>query len=212
MADGYGSLSRKALLAMIERQGSNEVPKVIEALWELGHEVYEDGQINTVGVRSSNDKADSFDDEMHLAWVGKDKLWHWRWYPCTTDPGLYFLQNPIKPLEGTAILCPGQYRAYTLAKHRGIYTTLCQRAGRVKVWRDRNMDSILDHYGKPESGWFGVNLHHSGDWEKTKVGRASAGCQVLQNIDNWREALQIWRESGAEVFTYTLINDRDLPS
>ena len=113
-------------------------------------------------------------------------------------------------VEGTAILVPGQYPAYKWDSHRGQYETLCQRAGTVKVWRDANKDEILDHVeGSDIEGYFGINIHHAGA-DSTNVEKWSAGCQVFKRLADWEEAVRIWKGTGAETFTYTLIDDKDL--
>ena len=87
---------------------ASQYPAVILACERLGHSIHLDGQVNIIGVRSKARVADAFDDEMHLAWV-EDGLWHHRQYPCTTDPGLEYLEGAND--RGTAILVPGQYAA-----------------------------------------------------------------------------------------------------
>jgi peptidoglycan hydrolase-like protein with peptidoglycan-binding domain len=192
---------------------SDEPPPIIGVLEEKGYEVYTDGQINTIGVRSSNTIANSFDDEMHLVWV-KNGLWQHKKYRITTDPGTYCLEHPevYGRAAGTAIMVPGSYRAYKWDMHRGKYETLCQRASPIRVWRDGNRDNILSfgHDDDPGiEGWYGVNLHHAGA-NSTRVDKWSAGCQVFARIADWEEAVKIWKASEAEVFTYTLITEDDL--
>lgn len=192
---------------------SDDEPVVIEALKKKGYKVFTDGQINTIGVRSKNPISNSFDDEMHLVWV-RNGLWQHKKYRVTTDPGQFCLENPqvYGSAAGTAILVPGQYPAYKWDLHAGKYETLCQRASKVRVWRDNNKDNILD-FGHDDDhgieGWYGVNLHHAGE-NSTRVDKWSAGCQVFARIADWQEAVDIWKASKAEVFTYTLITEADL--
>ena len=68
-------------------------------------------------------------------------------YAATTEPGTSILQRPIVK-GGTAILIPGQYRStYKIDTHGGKrkYTALCQRSGKVKMWRDDNGDRKPDY-------------------------------------------------------------------
>lgn len=199
--------SPKSLMSVLSNE---DEPGVISALRKLGHKVFEDGQCNIVGVRSSQNQANSFDDEIHLAW--KNRGWNHKVYPCTCDPGTYWLEHPMR-VEGTAILMPGQYvDTYKFDLHAGKYETLCQRGGTVKVWRDANKDETLDHVdGSEIEGWFGINIHHAGT-DSTDVGKWSAGCQVFKRLDDWEEAMGIWKSTAADTFTYTLIDDKDLDS
>jgi hypothetical protein len=195
----------KSLMAILSNE---DEPEVVSAIRRLGHKVHEDGQCNIIGVRGSGVQSNSFDDKIHLAW--KDRGWQHKVYPCTCDPGTYWLETPAR-VDGTAILCPGQYPVYKFDLHQGRYETLCQRAGKVKVWRDDNKDDVLDHDGDLQEGWFGINIHHAGA-DSSEVEKWSAGCQVFKRREDWREAMDVCKASGAEVFTYTLIDDKDLDS
>ena len=188
---------------------STRYPPIILACEKLGHPIHVDGQINIIGIRSSTREAGAFDDWMHLAWVDGG-LWHIRRYPITTDPGLPWLAAGTE--RGTAILCPGSWPVYTFDLHQGRagYRTLCQRAGTVQCFRDGDGDAILDMDPKKiTEGWFGINIHHAGE-DSSIVGRWSAGCQVFARKSDWAEAMDICEASGAEVFTYTLINEEEM--
>ena len=205
--DGIIGPNTMAALRGEPTPNTGQEPAILGVLRAKGYTVFDDGQVNIIGVRSSNAIANSFDDEMHLVW--KKGSWNHKTYPCTCDPGTYYLEHPMK-VEGTAILCPGQYPVYKFDKHRGTYVTLCQRAGPVKCWRDNTKDSILDHTGDPSISW-GINIHHAGT-DSTEVQKWSAGCQVFKRLEDWSEAVSIWKSSGADLFTYTLIDDTDLTS
>jgi hypothetical protein len=193
----------KSLMSVLSNE---DEPEAVSAIRRLGYKVYEDGQCNIIGVRSSETQANSFDDEIHLAW--KNRGWQHKSYAITCDPGTYWLENPGK-VDGTAILVPGQYDVYKFDLHAGKYETLCQRGGKVKVWRDSNKDDVLDHDGEASEGWFGINIHHAGT-DSTNVEKWSAGCQVFKRLADWEEAMGIWKSTGADSFTYTLIDDKDL--
>ena len=224
--DVDGVVGPRTLAALGKREAMNQdkpsakYPAVVLACERLGHSIHLDGQINLIGVRSSNREAGKFDDHIHLAWV-EDGLWSHRTYPATTDPGIPWLEDG--PDKGTAILCPGSWPVYKFDNHQGRvgYRTLCQRAGSVKVYRDKDGDAILDlNHDSIDEGWFGVNIHHSGgsgthpisdlDAENKSVGRYSAGCQVFARKSDWAEAMDICEASGAEVFTYTLITEEEM--
>lgn len=192
-----------ATIAALKTTSLQHDPDLIERVESLGHTVYRDGQINTIGVRTPEINAGQFDDEIHLIWKNDDE-WHHETFPATTDPGAFYLRNPLH-VDGTAILVPGQYRVYKFAKHQGKYTTLCQRGGPVRVWRDDNQDGVLDWGGEEHEGWYGINIHHGGSNNPKVVARWSAGCQVFATMSDWKKAMKIWRSSGESLFTYTLI-------
>jgi hypothetical protein len=73
--------------------------------------------------------------------------------------------DPARFQRGIASLRPGIWPVYKFDKHKGIYTALCQRAGKVTVCRDNKGD---------DSGMFGINIHRGGSY-----GTSSAGCQTI---------------------------------
>jgi len=137
-------------------------------------------------------------------------------YSITTDPGKYWLENPINP-KGTAILVPGQYLGtWKLGKHQGKYEALVQRKP-VKVWRDNNKDSVIDYpyaHAQVSEGYFGINIHRSNPYDKSYVvDRWSAGCQVFQAIDDYKEFMDLCKSSSdlyGNSFSYTLVTEEEL--
>lgn len=170
--------------------------------------------INIVGVQSSREFTDKFDDELHLVYRDDRLNWQYDVWPITTQPGLYYLKNPMNP-AGTGILVPDQYRgAYSLGLHQGKYEALCQ-VGPVRVYRDNDRDLEFDLIPETiEEGYFGVNIHRSNPYtESNLVGKWSALCQVFKRKKDFEQFMRIVRVSvsryGQRV-TYTLIERDDL--
>ncbi len=166
--------------------------------------------MNLIGVRTASRVANKFDDWMHIVFKDDSGSWIDLSFECTTDPGTYWLENPMRR-EGAAILKAGQYRStWKLDLHRGKYEALCQRGGRVKVYRDSNRDEIHDlDDNSVMDGWFGVNIHKAGS-NSTSVNKWSAGCQVIANEAEWEIFMSIVRKSAelhGETFSYTLLED-----
>lgn len=187
------------------------------ALTSQGHAFFENGDynLNIVGVRNDSGDATKFDDFINLLYK-VDGEWVCDIYPATTEPGMNILKRPINS-KGTAILVPGQYRStYKIDTHGGKrkYTALCQRSGKVRVWRDDNRDSTPDYVGPEDEGMYGINIHRQfGSDEREYTGGVSAGCQVFQSskdfyefMDTCNRAADKWGNS----FTYTLIGEQDL--
>lgn len=188
------------------------MPWVLTRLVAEGHAVFEAGSynLNIIGVRTRHNGTNKFDDELHVVYKDHRGAWVDLSFPCTTDPGLYYLQQPMN-VNGTAILKPGQYRgSHKIGLHRGRYAALVQ-ARPVSVYRDRNRDAVLDMEADTvRSGNYGINIHHAGADSKL-VDRWSAGCTVVANLQDWEIFMAIVRRSAdmyGERFTYTLI-DRD---
>ena len=76
-------------------------------------------KLNILGVRSKSAISNSFDDELHVFWRDDMGKWKHKQYAITTDPGTYWLKQPMMP-QGTAILKAGQYvNAYKIGMHQG---------------------------------------------------------------------------------------------
>ena len=173
-----------------------------------------DYNVNIIGIRNPNQIANSFDDSLICAYkvFGEWIIKEWQ---ITTDAGRYWLKNPMNS-KGTAILVPNQYRSvYKIDLHLGKYEALCQRNGKVEVWRDDNKDQILDfNDSTKEWGYFGINIHRSNPNNESKVvEKWSAGCQVFKKINDFFEFMDICNKAKniwGNSFTYTLIKEEDL--
>ena len=186
---------------------------IINALRFKTYETYiRPFELNIIGIRNESTVPNRFDDEIHIFFKNNSKLWIHYIFPATTDPGTYWLKNPMNP-QGTAILSQGQYNdAYQVGLHRGKYYALVQRKP-VTVLRDYDRNAILDFQnGKPETGMFGVNIHHASVNGTTKtVDNYSAGCQVFANINDFNLFMQLCEKHKQlydNSFTYTLIDKR----
>jgi hypothetical protein len=171
--------------------------------------------VNIIGVRSNQEKANEFDDGLLLIYRDDDKDWIVHSYQITTDVGIRYLKTPINE-DGAAILVPGQYRGvYKVAKHRGKYDALCQKNGKVKVWRDDDRDKILDMDDSTiQEGYFGINIHRAAVVGETeRVNGYSAGCQVFKSARDFNEFMALIKLSVKKYnnkFTYTLVTEDDI--
>ena len=185
-------------------------PLRLDYISKLGHSVFESGtyNLNIIGLRTRDSDSNTFNDRICVVYKD-DKGWITRTWPCTTDPGLYWRENPGN-VDGTAILVPGQYRgAYKIGRHRGQYDALVQRGGPVKVYRDGNKNEVLDMDPDTEQeGFFGINIHKAGT-NSSNVDKWSAGCQVFKSQDDFDSFMDICRKqvsvNGWKTFTYTLV-------
>jgi hypothetical protein len=83
----------------------------------------------------------------------------------------------------------------------------------VTILRDYDRNAILDFKnGTPETGMFGINIHHASVNGTTKtVDNYSAGCQVFANINEFNLFMQLCekhKQLYGNSFTYTLIDKR----
>lgn len=193
------------------RKGNNPyLDSILPSMARLKYKVYGDGRWNIVGVRSNTGMTNTFDDNLYLfRRINGNMECHK--YPITTDPGLYYLNNPMN-VKGTGIMAPGQYvDAYAFGKHKGQYEALVQ-VGPVNAYRDSNRDSSYDFLEHSiSSGLYGMNIHASSKSkmksdDTAKVDKWSAGCQVFKNYSDFLEFINLLKQSGQSKFTYTLLS------
>jgi hypothetical protein len=169
-------------------------------------------QLNIVGIRNESTNPNKFDDTLYVFWKNDKNSWEGKFYTITTDPGTYWLKNPMSNL-GTAILKDGQYLdAYKIGLHKGQYKALVQQKP-VTVIRDYDRNAVLDfNNGKEEKGNFGINIHRAGEKGNTiNVDKWSAGCQVFENAENFANFLNLAEKHNkmyGNNFTYTLVDER----
>ena len=187
-------------------------PEILDRVERLGFATFSgsDYDLNIIGERNPRGTPDKFDDWINVCYQVRG-IWNHEMFKCTTDPGLYWMNNPGR-VEGTAILKHDQQMrgAYRLAMHRGKYQALCQDRP-VTIWRDRNMDNVHDYGSNEERGFFGINIHRASlTVTNAHVGRYSAGCTVIQKSPDFERLLWLCRQQIAHHptwtnFTYTLI-------
>jgi hypothetical protein len=192
----------------------SEIKTLLGVLKSKGYRIYSKPyELNIVGRRTDNTKANSFDDFIYIFYKNNDDDWEGYKAPATTDAGTYWLENPMQS-KGTALLKAGQYTdTYKIDMHDGRYYALTQRLKPVVIKRDYDRNNVLDfNNGKEETGMFGINIHHASKVGTTKViDKYSAGCQVFSNIDDFNQFMQMaykQKDLYGNKFTYTLIDER----
>jgi hypothetical protein len=189
------------------------IPKLVKILKRLKFVVYDKPyQLNIFGIRSAHTNSNQFDDELHVCFRDIKLKWRHVHYAITTDPGTYWLLNPLQVL-GTAILKAGQYvNAYRIGLHKGQYKALVQNKP-VTVIRDYDRNAVLDFAnGREDKGMFGVNIHRANaSGTSLSVNKWSAGCQVFKNSRDFNEFMglcEIHAKRYGNAFTYSLLDLR----
>lgn len=187
------------------------IRSLIATLKSKGYQIFErPNELNIVGVRNDSTDANKFDDFIYVFWKNQDGKLVGKYYNATTDPGTYYLKNPLSKL-GAAILKEGQWlNNYSIGLHKGQYEALVQSKP-LTVIRDYDRNAILDfNNGREETGSFGINIHKAGKDSKD-VAQWSAGCQVFQKSDDFEDFMNLARKHRdlyGNKFTYTLIDER----
>lgn len=188
--------------------------KIIEAMQAKGHRVR---ALNIVGIEGLNpdftlnsDELDRFNDVIAVV---SDKGDVRLIIKATTEPGLYYTDNPMNA-AGAARMQFGQYRdAYVVGQHFNQYPALVQY-GEVDVCRDYNADGTRTG-DNIDRGYFGINIHTTAnepsDYTPEYVDRWSAGCQVVQKSDEFYKLLMpLVMSFGNDTYDYTLLDGSEI--
>jgi hypothetical protein len=185
--------------------------KLIAALIGHGYRLFtRPFEMNIVGLRSESLIPNVFNDTINVLYKDDKGNWQHRCYYATTDPGTYWLKNPLNP-QGTAILKEGQYvNSHAIGLHRQKYSALVQR-NPVTVIRDIKRDGKLNMSGKEDTGLFGINIHRAMEEGTTKtIDKYSAGCQVFANANDFAAFMGMCerhKQLYGNGFTYTLLHE-----
>lgn len=186
---------------------------VIAAYKRNNYKLFTEGDynLNLFGIRSSNMTSDKFNDLVGVLYRNRN-IWVLQKYGATTDPGLYYRENPMN-VNGTAILAPGQYPgAFKIGYHQGKYKALVQNKP-LLLYRDANRNGVLEYIGEPSWEMAGINLHRANANVTSKiVQRHSGGCVVVADPDDFNDLLLICEESKSihgDGFTFTLFTEEE---
>lgn len=183
-----------------------------------GYTFFEEGSynLNIFGIRSKTSHSNEFDDYIGVCYKDESGVEKADVFPATTDPGKYWLINPMVS-GGTAILIPGQYKgAYKLGYHKN-YQALEQKSPMWYV-RDNNRDAVIDKslYQNPLirrqkafKANIKTNIHRASKYRIVQlVERYSAGCQVIQDPKQFDRLIYLCKRQidihKSNSFTYTL--------
>jgi len=178
------------------------------------------GEVNLFGLRNEADQqADLFNDFIGICSGDIIKV-----YAGTTDPGAWWTLHPVTAsgATGAAHLCEGFHKnAWRVGIHAQgtpfAHEALVQTGNKVRIWRDLKSNFTRDDSDPEQSGYFGINIHRAGLDDPNKIGKYSAGCQVVRHHKDFDELLEIVKASetfkknktGAR-FSYLLLNIKSL--
>ncbi len=146
----------------------------------LDKQGYKFNEYNPFGIRNI-DKLNQgiFNDSIGL--LCKDFIYLVRG---TTDPSPYYIEERPMNANGTAVMCSGlQDRIWMVGLHAKKFT------GLINGWRGgfgtkkqsvKRLDKNYKYKNKIYKGWFCCNLHPTFNVSPEKIGRNSAGCQVIR--------------------------------
>lgn len=176
-------------------------------------------EINIFGIRDESDmNLDLLNDWICIADSKTKKVYRFKG---STDPGVYYTNHMISSgLPGVAHIADGFHEnIYMVGLHRGKYEALVQIGAKIRIWRDIDKDFKQTSKDKKCRGWFGTNIHKMSDWRiLKKIGRYSAGCQIIADPKEFKQFMSIIKNSnyykryrGGARFSYMLIPNNSIP-
>ncbi len=169
-------------------------------------------ELNIIGIRNSQSQPNTFDDTICVLFQDSYKDDTLLSFSATTDPGQFWLLNPMN-VKGCAIMKEGHYpNAYKIGLHKG-YKAL-QQVNKMTFFRDNNLDATPDFKNSSEIyDVIGANIHRASSvYTSTLVDKWSAGCQVINK--NWLNFIELCDQSvlvtERNLFSYTLLNSNEV--
>ena len=203
---------------------SNLASRVYQAMQRKGYQISQNpGEVNIIYIRGA-DRFGRPNGNRINEWSDRRIILQFRLgrpviagnWAATVKPGLPAIRNPLGK-AGAAFIEPGQYQAWQVGMHHGIFgrveSGLVQVAP-VKFRRDVNRSGDVN--GEPiQSGRIGLN-QHSGSNQKY-VDKASYACLAAQ-LENGhlREFMprvksdRRYRQNPNHIFTTTILDVTDL--
>lgn len=188
----------------------DEKPEILKEVEKHGFKVFSTGEmnINIIGVRHPHQIPDVFNDWIHILYKDGERWISYK-FQCTLDPGIYFLNSPMRK-DGTAIVKhPQQIRAgLKIGYHKGVYKCMVQNKP-FPVWRDNNKNDTIDEFNDSIS--WGIQIHRANSkYKSRRIHNWSAGCTVIQDPKDYDIFMSLIEQSIEKnptwkFFTYTII-------
>jgi len=164
-----------------------------------------------IGIRSDEDAPNKFDDAFHLMKGEKLILST----SGTTNPGTPILKGGFLKYnkDGAAALEANRVyvNVWKYGKHQGKIPALKQLGASMAIWRDGDKDGKSEEKGRRTVGYYGINFHpdqydiNAADKNSSNINGWSAGCQVCDNIKDYRKIINLVKKQN--FITYTLLNE-----
>lgn len=174
---------------------------------------------NLFGIRKDTNEPNRFDDFVGALFKDNKGNWCSYVYNATTDPGTYYLQNPMN-VNGTAIVIPKQYiGCYKIGTHTGYKAY--QQCAPMEYVRDTNKNKVLDFLYrvagfKTYKEIAATNLHHANKSAVSQiVEKWSAGCQVVASPTEYECLLELGvnfdiKTGVKNKFNYALFEEKEI--
>lgn len=203
-------------------QGARKEPAVIIgseiSLYDQLKSIYLDcgaawDEVNMFGLRNESDQdKDVWNDKIGVVFQHKVYL-----YSGTCDPSAYWTKICGPTGKGVAHICLGYHEnVYMVGEHKG-HEAMVQYGNKIRIWRDGNNNFRKDNEDIIQTGYFGTNIHRASAIKVTdKIGKYSAGCQVINDVEDHLKYMSIVKSSNKyksnkkSRFSYMLLKESDV--
>jgi len=165
-----------------------------------------------IGVRSTADLPDEFDDKFYI-YEGKKFV---MMGTGTTHPAASILRGGFQSYNplGAAIVKSDMWHhdIWKYGKHKGKMDALVQVGAPITIYRDGDKDLKSEETGKEMSGYYGINFHaNTYDMENTTIKQKilgwSAGCQVVNDTPKYVEMMKLFSGQKSKKVSYCLLKE-----
>jgi len=157
------------------------------------------GQYN-ISLNNDDHRLDNWNDTIVLLKVDYDNsVRTFGAFLGTTEPSIYWTTSNRANRGGAARVQINHLNKdiWVVGMHLGREEALCQWGKPISITRDSNKD-FKRTGDKITTGHYGINFHSGGN--SHKIGRWSAGCQVIKNVSEFRNCMS-WIKN-AEGYKY----------
>lgn len=176
-------------------------------------------EITLIGIRQSKGLNDDIIND-YIGYVTSNSI---KIVPGTTEPGVYWTKDKAeRNKSGTFHLSLGYHeKIWCIGTHKG-YEALVNDYRYCKPtrgWRDKDYDFTRDPSDVEVCDYFGINFHRMHPIQiVNKIGKYSAGCQVIQNPKDFADILHTikttnmyLKNSAKTTFSYYLFDISEVP-
>jgi hypothetical protein len=175
-------------------------------------------EITLIGIRDSKDQEKDVIND-YLGFWTKTEL-----FLCkgTTEPGVFWVKDKAeRNKQGTFHLLEGFHeKIWSIGIHKGYeaLTNQYPQCKPTKGWRDVNYDFTRDAKDVVVCDYFGINFHRMHPISIVdKIGKYSAGCQVVQDAKDLAYVLtnikntKAYKKDKKATFNYMLFKIDEVP-
>lgn len=158
---------------------------------------------------SNSDQPDRWNDATFVLKIhASGKVTRTDLFACTTEPGKYYVRHRLNPLGGAFTQIDMIHKdVWMRGRHKDQNNCLIQIGNEITVVRDNNNSHGRSQSDPTQKGYFGINFHHTkGNYSKSSIGRWSAGCLVVPNVQQHQHMMGHINKAVNKKISYILLS------